>query len=179
MFLFKYSREAQSQASPVQHDVPGLFFARQLINNACATQAILSVLLNAGDDIELGTALGLAPKQRQRGAPRAAPARQRGAPRDAPVQLSGGPTRCGDAPQGSHQPPAPFPPFPGPTLAEFSDFAMAMDPEMRGLAISNSDRIREIHNSFARQGGALRAWGLRALVATAARSPSLLRRAAL
>lgn len=59
VFLFKWERE---HAIKVEEDaldeVPeGLFFAKQVINNACATQAILSVLLNARDKIELGPKL--------------------------------------------------------------------------------------------------------------------------
>ena len=39
-------------------DYPEMFYARQVINNACGTQALLSVLLNIKDDgVELGNTL--------------------------------------------------------------------------------------------------------------------------
>jgi ubiquitin carboxyl-terminal hydrolase L5 len=39
----------------------------------------------------------------------------------------------------------------GDTLSNFKEFCLSMDPAMKGLALSNSDIIRETHNSFARQ----------------------------
>lgn len=56
IFLFKWGDEVKSQQGQVTFD-PTLFFARQVINNACATQALLSILLNKEDDIELGPIL--------------------------------------------------------------------------------------------------------------------------
>ncbi|XP_053720090.1 ubiquitin carboxyl-terminal hydrolase isozyme L5 isoform X1 [Synchiropus splendidus] len=65
----------------------------QVINNACATQAIVSVLLNcAHADVLLGD-----------------------------------------------------------TLTEFREFSHSFDAAMKGLALSNSEVIRQVHNSFARQ----------------------------
>ena len=58
IFLFKWKTELESSDTrPVldAHDCP-VFFARQIVNNACATQAILSVLLNA-EGLDLGEAL--------------------------------------------------------------------------------------------------------------------------
>ncbi|CEG37377.1 ubiquitin carboxyl-terminal [Plasmopara halstedii] len=92
VFLFKYdsnhANDANNSAIASQED--GIFFAKQVISNACATQAILSILLNA-EDVELGE-----------------------------------------------------------TLSEFKAFTSDFPPDLKGLAISNSDRIRLTHNSFAR-----------------------------
>ena len=38
------------------------------------------------------------------------------------------------------------------TLTELRDFTAGFDPATRGLALSNSDVIRTVHNSFARCG---------------------------
>ncbi|KAL8576676.1 ubiquitin carboxyl-terminal hydrolase [Nucella lapillus] len=94
IFLFKWVPDKEPDGSVVQDSrLEKIFFAKQVINNACATQAILSILLNCshGD-------LGL-----------------------------------------------------GDTLTSFKDFAQNFDPALRGLSLSNSDLIREVHNSFSRQ----------------------------
>ncbi|KAK9469653.1 ubiquitin carboxyl-terminal hydrolase [Lipomyces arxii] len=98
IFLFKYT---QSAFAPTENGVPrdgefdveaehNMFFAQQKIQNACATQAILSILLNRSE-LELG-----------------------------------------------------------PTLTGFKRFVSEFDPDLRGDTISNSQVIRETHNSFSR-----------------------------
>ena len=58
IFLFKYNDRAAQPRTVVPVSPEGLFFARQVIQNACATQAILSVLLNTPSDlVELGPTL--------------------------------------------------------------------------------------------------------------------------
>jgi len=94
IFLFKWTGEEESSGSLVQDDrLETIFFAKQVINNACATQAILSVLMNI---------------------------------QDPSVSL-------------------------GPTLQELKEFCGSFDAGMKGLTLSNSDQIRTVHNSFARQ----------------------------
>ncbi|KAG6134430.1 hypothetical protein E4U24_007016 [Claviceps purpurea] len=99
IFLFKYptDRPYASLDGPIDgsfdHEASQqIFFARQTIQNACATQALLSVLMNkTSDGVEIGT-----------------------------------------------------------QMQDFRDFAMVLPPDFRGEALSNSDLIRTVHNSFAR-----------------------------
>lgn len=60
IFLFRWTPEAGADARPAvateAEFPPGLFFARQVATNACATQAILSILLNRPGKVELGGA---------------------------------------------------------------------------------------------------------------------------
>ena len=94
VFLFKWVADDNPSGSVVKDSrADGMFFAKQVINNACATQAILSVLLNSEDDkLTLGS-----------------------------------------------------------TLGEFKEFVGSFDSQMKGLALSNSEAIRSVHNSFSRQ----------------------------
>jgi len=98
IFLFKYptGEKANSDGTPKdgQYDyaaAESLFFAQQTIQNACGTQALLSVLLNKVGEIDVGT-----------------------------------------------------------PLREFKDFTSGFPAEFRGEALSNSELIRDVHNSFAK-----------------------------
>ncbi|KAK4052342.1 hypothetical protein OIV83_002144 [Microbotryomycetes sp. JL201] len=94
IFLFKYVGRADRigcAGTPKEPPVPH-YFAHQVINNACATLA----LLNAAMNVEDGT------------------------------------TKLGSE------------------LESLKAFSRDLDPDSRGWTISNSERIREVHNSFAR-----------------------------
>lgn len=97
IFLFKCNDAPENMNAELNDRIPlsppdGLFFAKQVIQNACATQAILSVLLNNDQKLNIGK-----------------------------------------------------------ELKEFKSFTQAFDPAMRGLAISNQETLRKVHNSFARE----------------------------
>ena len=89
IFLFKWRSEIDNREVLDPSETP-VYFARQIVNNACATQAILGVLLNS-EGVDLG---GI--------------------------------------------------------LDDFKLFTGEIDSESKGIAIGNSDVLREAHNSFAR-----------------------------
>lgn len=96
IFLFKYPTGEKPTDVPKDghFDYEGaesLFFASQTIQNACGTQALLSVLLNQDGQVDIG-----------------------------------------------------------PQLRDFKEFTGAFPSELRGEALSNSELIRDVHNSFAR-----------------------------
>lgn len=101
IFLFKwpsgttYARETPLDG--IYDRSHNIFFAEQLIQNACGTQALLSILFNK--DVTTVTDQGI------------------------------------DV---------------GSKLRQFKDFAFDLPSDLRGEALSNSDLIRETHNSFAR-----------------------------
>jgi len=94
IFLFKWAPSEENAGNIVMDNrLEKIFFAKQVVNNACATQAIVSILLNSKhQDIDLGE-----------------------------------------------------------DLKNLKEFCQSFDATMKGLALSNCDLIRKVHNSFARQ----------------------------
>lgn len=97
IFLFKCIAETVTEGELVQDSrMDDIFFASQVISNACATQAIISVLMNLV------------------------------ANNNSKIQL-------------------------GSALTEFKDFTASFTPALKGVSLGNSEHIRQVHNSFARQ----------------------------
>ncbi|KAJ2544892.1 hypothetical protein EV175_005856 [Coemansia sp. RSA 1933] len=94
IFLFKWQPSTGTRGStdPQQYEQPeNVYFAHQIIQNACATQAILSILMNRETDLDIGE-----------------------------------------------------------TLNNLRSFSIDLPPDMRGLALTNCDELRMVHNSFQR-----------------------------
>ncbi|CAH8830616.1 unnamed protein product [Trichobilharzia szidati] len=90
IFLFSYDDKQENMGKVIlDENSKGIFFAKQTISNACATQAIINILLNIDDKVPIG-----------------------------------------------------------PTLSQFKAFVSDFDSTMKGAAMSNSDQIRLVHNSF-------------------------------
>ena len=104
---------------------PGVFFARQTIHNACATQAILSVLFNAPNSI-----IESSEEEGSGGSSGG----------DATAGGGGGTT---DDKNGRRL-------ILGKTLSDFLSFTSTFPPDMRGEVIGSSEVIRSAHNSFGR-----------------------------
>jgi hypothetical protein len=57
IFLFKWQPDLKTNKPAIEENAP-VYFAQQIINNACATQAMLSILLNQSDtELEIGEQL--------------------------------------------------------------------------------------------------------------------------
>eukprot|EP01047_Picozoa_sp_COSAG01_P009585 COSAG01_NODE_395_length_17610_cov_20.238764_16_plen_197_part_00 len=56
IFLFKWQKPAEGAAPPTISEDPTVYFAQQVVNNACATQAMIQILLNK-DEVEIGPEL--------------------------------------------------------------------------------------------------------------------------
>ncbi|EPY49373.1 ubiquitin carboxy terminal hydrolase Uch2 [Schizosaccharomyces cryophilus OY26] len=58
IFLFKWKKPDGKPDGELDYEsIDRIFFGQQVINNACATQALLSVLLNHNEEIDLGSKL--------------------------------------------------------------------------------------------------------------------------
>jgi ubiquitin carboxyl-terminal hydrolase L5 len=91
IFLFKYIQNSGYEPKILTEHDEDLYFPKQVIINACATQAILSILMNIDDKVAIGQ-----------------------------------------------------------DLNEFKNFTKLMDPYMKGLSISNYEKLRIEHNKFAK-----------------------------
>jgi len=123
----KYQQE-MSQVSPGAEPNTDLWFARQVVNNSCATHALLSIVMNL--DVIKSTLLEDA-KQRAAGVPSDDSAETK----KANAELLKLQTLLDDVAL-------------GPQLEAFREFTSSFDAKTRGLSVGNSDELRRAHNSF-------------------------------
>ena len=91
IFLFKYVKNNGYNPNVLTNYPEDLYFPKQVITNACATQALLGILLNNEEKLDIGN-----------------------------------------------------------DLREFKSFTALMDPYMKGLSISNCEKVRIEHNKFSK-----------------------------
>lgn len=94
-----------------------MFFAAQTIQNACGTQALLSVLLNKEGEVDIGPQL-----------------------REFKEFTTAFPADVSPGPSHNHHSPS----------IQCTTNTLSSPPQLRGEALSNSELIRTVHNSFAR-----------------------------
>ncbi|KNH08672.1 ubiquitin carboxyl-terminal hydrolase [Perkinsela sp. CCAP 1560/4] len=58
IFLFKYIATPSHATPSPSDDSHGLYFANQTVHNACATQALVNLLLNSRESVDIGPLLG-------------------------------------------------------------------------------------------------------------------------
>ena len=136
IFLFQWigqdQQEHASQKQVLEEDaIPeNLFFAHQITTNACATQAILSVLMNnvqvqtegeTNDHHNSSNSNSNSKKEKNNN-------NKKLSKQDL-----------------------------GETLSEFHSFTASFGPHLKGVAISSSEQIKQAHNAFARPDGFLTA----------------------
>ena len=123
----KYQKE-MSQVSPDAEPNTELWFARQVVNNSCATHALLSIVMNL--DCIKSTLLEDA---KQRAASVAS--EDSAGTKKANAELLKLQTLLDDVAL-------------GPQLEAFREFTSSFDAKTRGLSVGNSDELRRAHNSF-------------------------------
>jgi hypothetical protein len=133
----------------------------QVITNACATQALLSILLNAPSDVEIGSTLNEFKSFTSQFPPDVRnPIRQ--VTIEGTARLEGGAAlpalalpRSACVSVWTWTAGRILKPHPLSMLIPFHsipfNFIYTNHEQLKGLAISNSDTIRQVHNSFARQ----------------------------
>jgi ubiquitin carboxyl-terminal hydrolase L5 len=142
IFLFQYNHNQTGSSLKEQveeenhgvHTIPSdLFFAQQVTTNACATQAILSILFNSMNPTSSSSPPQLSSWNEQQ-------LQQQDADAAAQTQQQ----------QQTKYPTLLTPDEIGPVLYPFYTFVSSFPYHLKGVAISSSEEIKRVHNTFGR-----------------------------